>query len=310
MRGLLQFGFSYIKKNLYGWYLVLGGADSLIGIITPLLMGAVIDGLTSPGEGRSLSWLIGLFFLFGAVRLLMGLVQSYLGVKLENDAEYAANRHFLKQMYHTSYLNICQEDSAMLSQKLSSDVGCVVGFSVSFYRNLLQNIVFVCCIAAVLLAQSWVLCLVLFGLAFCYAGVYTLAKGKIYAAGYRVKQNQTSFYGKLCGLLFHMKSIRNNGFEEECFEEQDKEYHSYYRSLRHQVTVNNTFNMAIDLIALLAQTMLFFIGGGMVLEHRLSLGTLVAIINYFSMMLQSTDYFLGLGQNYQDARSSYLRLQP
>lgn len=42
----------------------------------------------------------------------------------------------------------------------------------------------------------------------------------------------------------------------------------------------------------------------------MSIGLLVALLNYFSILLRSTDYFLNLGQNYQNMRSSYRRLIP
>lgn len=310
MRKIIKLGFRYIQKEKYGMYLLVCGIVSAIGIITPLLMGQVIDLLTERKDIATFLTMVGSFFLVGVFQQIVILMQNHMSVKLEADAGYAANRAFIKKLYHTSYINISKEDPVMLNQKLGEDINSVIGFSMAFYRDLIRNIIFVVCIATVLLLKSPILCLVLFGLAILYGIVYFFMKSRIYEINFQLKQSQTSFFGKLYSMIFFMKSIRNNGFEETVFQQQDKEYKDYYKILNRQVSVNNRFDTMVNLISLMAQGLLFFIGGKMVWENRLSIGVLVAILNYFSVLLQSTDYFLNLGQSYQDTLSSYNRLMP
>lgn len=307
---LIKFGFRYIRKSLYICYLFLCGAMSLVGTVTPLLMGGVINCLTDQKSMDTTGKMIGIFCLFGIFEIAVSVLQNYISVKLEADSGYEANKHFLKKLYHTSYLNVGTEDPAMLNQKLSTDLNSVVSFSIAFFRDVINNVIFVVCIALILVFQSPELCVVLFVLAFCYALVYLRTRKKMYDVSFQVKEAQTSFFGHLYGMVYFMKSIRNNGFESRSFQKLDKEYTGYYKCLQKQVNVNTIFNSVIDMISLLAQTFLFFLGGKMVLEGQLSIGLLVALLNYFSILLRSTDYFLNLGQNYQDTRSSYRRLIP
>lgn len=307
---LIKFGFRYIRKSLYICYLFLCGAMSLVGTVTPLLMGGVINCLTDQKSMDITGKMIGIFCLFGIFEIIVGVLQNYISVKLEADSGYKANKHFLKKLYHTSYLNVGTEDPAMLNQKLSTDLNSVVSFSIAFFRDVINNVIFVVCIALILVFQSPELCVVLFVLAFCYALVYLRTRKKMYDVSFQVKEAQTSFFGHLYGMVYFMKSIRNNGFESRSFQKLDKEYTGYYKCLQKQVNVNTIFNSVIDMISLLAQTFLFFLGGKMVLEGQLSIGLLVALLNYFSILLRSTDYFLNLGQNYQNMRSSYQRLIP
>lgn len=254
--------------------------------------------------------MIGIFCLFGIFEIAVSVLQNYISVKLEADSGYEANKHFLKKLYHTSYLNVSAEDPAMLNQKLSTDLNSVVSFSIAFFRDVINNVIFVVCIALILVFQSPELCVVLFALAFFYVLVYLITRKKMYDVSFLVKEAQTSFFGHLYGMIYFMKSIRNNGFESRSFQKMDKEYAGYYKCLQRQVSVNTIFNSVIDMISLLAQTFLFLLGGKMVLDGQLSIGLLVALLNYFSMLLRSTDYFLNLGQNYQNTRSSYQRLIP
>lgn len=76
------------------------------------------------------------------------------------------------------------------------------------------------------------------------------------------------------------------------------------------MVVGNTFNVIIELLSLLAQILLFTYGGIEVYNGNLSVGVLIVVMNYFSSLLQSANFFLNLGQSYQEALSSFDRLKP
>lgn len=310
MDKIIEFSFRYIPKQLYIYYLFLCGFTSIAEILSPFIMGEVINLLTEQNRIEKVGKMIGIYFLFNLFHQGIAIIQNYSGIKLEADSEYAANRQFLKRLYHTSYLNVGMEDPAKLNQKLSNDLNCVIGFVIAFFRDIINKIIFIICIAVILVSQSTVLCLILFTLALFYALVYLFTKKKIYDVSYNLKQSQTSFFGHLYSMVYFLKSIRINGFENVSFQRLDEEYKKYFVALHCQVSVNTIFNTTINLISLFAQTMLFLIGGKMVLDRRLSIGLLVVIMNYFSILLQTTDYFLNLGQSYQNTLSSYDRLLP
>lgn len=310
MQKILQLGFRYIDKKKYIVYLLLSGIGSVLGMIIPLIMGEIINKLTEEQIFSYLLYSISFFFLLNVLQQICGICENYLGTKLGMDSGYKANRDFIKKMYHTSYLNICREDPSMLHQKISNDIGVIVNFSIYFLKNLFGNIIYTIFVFCVLISESLILCVMVFLLAVIYAIVYLLSKKELYTIGYEVKECQTTFFGKLYSMFFYMKSIRNNGFEEISFIKQDKEYKNYYKTLMKQVGINNKFQTMIQMISLFAQIGMFIYGGYMVIHNELSIGMLVVILDYFSVILQSTNYFLNLGKTYQDTRSSYERILP
>ena len=273
-------------------------------------MAEIINTLTQGSGFQRLELVILCYFAMSIVQQLIVMRQNHMSIDLDTRAGYGANRYFLKKLYHTSYTEISGEDPAMLNQKLSNDIGGVVSFSLSFYRDVISNVLFIICIMVVLLSQSLSLCLVLILLTGCYVLIYLTGRDRIYQIGCMVRERQTDFFGKLYSMLYFMKSVRNNGFETIGFKQQDKAFSDYRNTLDKQVTISNGIDLATNLISLLAETLLFLIGGKLVLDHQIQVGLLVAVMNYFSILLQSTDYFLGLGQSYQDVRASYDRLLP
>lgn len=310
MRKILKFGFRYIKKGNYVRYIFTCGITGLIGIISPLILAEVINVLTSGEAFRRLEQLMAAYLFLCLVQQFFCMKQNHMSIQLETEAGYQANRDFIHRLYHTSYNNLSGEDPAMLNQKLSNDLGSVVSFSISFYRDIISNILFVIFIITILWKQSPLLCLMILALMMCYVAIYCLSKKRVYEAGYRVKEIQTSFFGKLYSMIYFMKSIRNNGFEEKTLKQQDRIFGKYCDVLQEQVTTNNRVSLGVNLISILAESLLFLVGGKLVLAGTMQIGVLVVIMNYFSILLQSTDYFLGLGQNFQMTKSSYDRLLP
>lgn len=70
----------------------------------------------------------------------------------------------------------------------------------------------------------------------------------------------------------------------------------------------NMYEVGNGSISLTAQ--IFLYGGIQVIKGRLSIGFLTAVITYFSNLIQSTNFFLNLGEKFQDTFSSYNRILP
>lgn len=310
MQKILKLGFRYIEKSRYIGYVLLCGVTGLIGIVSPLILAEVVNTLTTGGTFQSLVCLMTIYLILCLVQQLLVMRQSHMEVYLETNSQYKANRGFIHKLYHTSYNNLSAEDPAMLNQKLENDLSGVVSFSISFYKDIISNILYVLFIVVILWKQSSLLCAMIVGLMGCYVAIYRLSRKSLYEAGFQVKERQTNFYAKLYSMIYFMKSIRNNGFEDQTLKEQDCVFEKYHSALQRQVAVNNRVGFGVNLISVLAETLLFLIGGKLVLGGSMQVGVLVVIMNYFSMLLQSTDYFLGIGQKYQETKSSYDRLLP
>ena len=117
--------------------------------------------------------------------------QSHMEVYLETNSQYKANRGFIHKLYHTSYNNLSAEDPAMLNQKLENHLSGVVSFSISFYKDIISNILYVLFIVVILWKQSSLLCAMIVGLMGCYVAIYRLSRKSLYEAGFQVKERQT-----------------------------------------------------------------------------------------------------------------------
>lgn len=155
-----------------------------------------------------------------------------------------------------------------------------------------------------------ILCIVLFILVCLYIVVYILSKKKIYKVSLQVKEKQTAFFAGLYRIISGMKSIRNNGFSEYAMSKQNNFFENYLKTLNNRQNILNMYDVANGSISLAAQIFLFLYGGIQVIKGSLSIGFLTAVITYFSNLIQSTNFFLNLGEKFQDTFTSYNRILP
>ncbi len=310
MRDILKFGFRYIGKFKahYVVYLILCFFNSLIGIGLPLLLGNIINIITEAQSENLLLRRVIVFFSLSILQQVITFITNHIYLKIQSASGYYANREVLGKIYNSSYLNILQEDPALLNQKVNNDCNVVVIFCISLFRDVITNTVSFFFIAAILISQSYIIGGVLLILAALYGIIYLAFKKSIYYANYNVNQGQSLFFAKLYSIVSNMKAVRNNGFQSLVFEQQDKVFFCFYKSLYKRLKISNQFEFASNVTTLAAQMVLFVYGGQMVLKKKMSMGIFVILSNYFSNMIQTINYYLNLGESYQNTKTSYDRV--
>ena len=63
------------------------------------------------------------------------------------------------------------------------------------------------------------------------------------------------------------------------------------------------------IISVLTQVFIFYIGGLLILNKKLSIGILIIILNYYSSLLYSIQILIEFGKEYLSAEASYDRLK-
>ena len=309
MKQLLKFGFKYLKKKWYYLYLGIYIIFSIFVIIRPLLLGSVIDVITEKKQNE-LFVFVGAFFLISFLIKIFSVLLNKIYLYIDTEAAYISNINIIKKLYRVSYLNICKEDPVVLNQKINNDCNVIINFGISFFRDIISNVCNLLFISAIIIYQIPVVAIVLFILIFLYIRIYHFSKERIYKVSFQMKESQTKFFAGICSTLTGIKSIRNNGFIDKVFEKQENLFNDYYETLENRQDILNIYDLANSSISLIAQIFILLYGGLQVMKGNMSIGFLTAASTYFSTIIQSTNYFLSLGENYQETLASYNRLLP
>lgn len=310
MKKILTFGFRYIKKHwiLYVSYIVLSLIVGLISISIPWIVGQIIDVLAGKKTGFSIKNLVIFFMFFSIMRMIITFICSHIFLKLQSNTGYYSNIEVIQRLYKTSYINVGNEDPAALHQIINNDCNAITIFTISFFRDILVNIVSIIFITDIIVKQSVELSILFIVLVILYIVLYLVFRKPLYNQSLKVKNNQVLFFGKLYNIVANLKSIKINGFVDRVINNQNYVFNDYQKSIQEQLKISNAYDFCANLISLASQVSLFLYGGKLVISGNMNIGIFVILSNYFSSLLSSTNYFLNLGEQFQNIKTSYDRL--
>lgn len=175
----------------------------------------------------------------------------------------------------------------------------------SFLLNICSGIF----IIAIISCYSWIISLgILISLAL-YSISYVLFKEKIYDKETRLKEKTSQYFGKVYTLVYYLKSIKLNGLKEFGFYKIKKVYEEFYQEVKNRQMIHSYNQGIMMIISVLTQVFIFYIGGLLILNKKLSIGILIIVLNYYSSLLDSIQILIEFGKEYLSAEASYDRLK-
>ena len=301
-----KFIFEY--KGLFNVYILLNIFIGILGIITPLLTGKIVDNLTYV---KSKETLINYCILFGSIsitNMLMGFLSSYIYIKLQTKSGYALNKYVINHLQNVSISHFSNTDTAYLNQRINNDSNSIIIFCIGVIINIVVNLITLVFTASLLIFINYKIAVIMFILVALYILIYTIFKKSLYQKSFEVKEGQANFFSKLNEQLFNIKFIKVHSVKEIFSKRLDRAFVGLIKKLISSQKLSYLYTSCDSIIGLIAQLSIFLIGGFAIIKGEMTIGFYVIMTNYFSMLMNSSRYFFNLGKIYQDNLVSYDRI--
>lgn len=300
--------FIFEHKCLFIFYILLNIVIGILGVITPLLIGKIVDNLTYI---KSKETLINYCILFGGisiVNMLTGFLSAYIYIKLQTKSGYALNKHVINHLQNVSMSHFINTDTAYLNQRINNDSTSIIVFCISVIINVAVNAVTFVFAVILLIRINYKIALILFILLIIYILTYAIFKRPLYQKSFEVKEAQASFFSRLNEQLFNVKFIKLHSVKEIFSKRLDVAFVELIKKLVSSQKLSYLYTSCDSIISLVAQLSIFLIGGFAIINGQMTIGFYVIMTNYFAMMMSSSRYFFNLGKTYQDNLVSYKRI--
>jgi len=290
-------------------YIIIGLVASLLSLVSPYIMGNVIDYLV---RAESIDFLFRYFAIFALINvstLLLGYIMGRLYVRLQNEMGYALNRDIVQRLQRVPLRAIQHQDTAYLNQRINNDANGLVIFCISFLQSVIVNAFMIVIPAVLLTIFHPILAGVLLGVAVLYFVFYILYRRVLYRVSFAFQESQSHFFSKLYEQLFNIRFIKIHSLFNSFVHRLNSSFSVLLsKALRYQHT-NYIFGGLDQLVVMVVQMILLIVGGREVILGQLTIGRFIIISTYFNMMLGAMRYFLNLGQSIQSSLVSYNRLR-
>ena len=289
-------------------YIVVALLATGLSILSPYIIGGFLDSLVSGGGMSAVLRFCAIFGGISVLRIAKGYFTAILYVKMQAKMSWELNRDAIGHIQALSLSYIGKQDSAYLSQRVNGDSGHVIGFSVIVLQGVLSSVLSIAVPFAVLLWLNWRVTISFLVFLVAYVLVYRFFKAALYKASMALAEASNKFFQSLFEQLKYAKLIKADSRQAEINRLADKSFGAMLSATVSRQKTSYMYSSSENVVSAIAQIALFIAGGIQFINGNFTIGMFTVFTSYFSMIMASGKYFMGLGAAYQEVMVAHDRL--
>jgi len=280
-------GFSRPHRKLISIFLVLTILDAGLVVVTPLLVQHLVDDGITPGNVAVVAWLAVAMAVAAVIDSALGLSSGYLSSRIGEGLILDLRTAVFAHVQRLSLAFFTRTQTGALVSRLNNDViGAQRAFT-STLSSTVSNIISVVVVGAAMLALSWqvtVLCLLLFPillLASRWVGARLSGLTRDQIDGNAALGNAMTERFNVGGAML-LKLFGRRDEEDQQFSQKA----AVVRDLGVRISlITRVFGAALMLVPALATAVVYGVGGWLVIQGDLTVGTLLALATLLLRLL-------------------------
>ncbi|HFL2485559.1 TPA: ATP-binding cassette domain-containing protein [Clostridioides difficile] len=305
---------TFSKKYLVKYKLTILGTFLLALIVwtsnigITYITGQYIDSLISNISIKSIYTFSIILFVLSLLRILIGFLNNILFSKLQVNMAFNVNFDILQHVKKLPIKFFKNIDSVYLNQRINSDSNTIVNFLISLFTQLMIQIICSLIVLSILFTKNLTFTFIIIVSLPIYLILYFIFDKKLYKTNLIFKEKQNSLFSSMHKQLKSISYIKLNSLFDSLDNELLKGYPKFFNALINYIKCSYCFESIESVISSLFNIILFFYGGILIYNKKLTIGDFIIIKSYYEILLQSVIYFTGILKSYPDAKVSYNRI--
>ena len=278
--GLLKRVFSYFVPYWRFALVVLAciGVAAALGLVPAQITKELVDGLSNRSiDFRMILILIGALILSAIAAGLVGVLQAWLSNRISQGIMFDLRNQLFGHMLRQSIGFFTRSRTGDVMSRLTNDVNGIQSVVSDTVFNLVQNVVFLTTAIVYMVALDWRLTIA----ALVVVPMFTLPTRRVGTATFQARKNTQS---KLSELTAYMQEVLGISgiLLVKAFVRQQREYQRHralngeVRDLNiRQTMIGRWFFMLMNVLSTAGPAVLWAFGGYLVIQHQVSVGTVV-----------------------------------
>ena len=288
--------FAFVRPQLSRLALVFGLslAASGLALVQPYVTKLLIDDGLLAGDFAMVAWLCGAMLLAALAGAGLSALNRWHYVTASSRILFALRESLFRHLEGLSPTFYARVRTGDLMARLDGDLAEVQRFAVDSALALLNGVIVLVGAVALMLALSWQLSLIAFGLLPLQLLLLRALRPRVEGMTRDLRAQASGLSSFLFERLSAMKFIQSVAAEAREARRLGGLQDDYFFGLRRLQMLNLAATTAPSLLTLLGTIGVFLVGGAMVIEGALTLGTLVAFTAYLARATGPVHTLLGL----------------
>lgn len=307
---IIKYVSTYLKKHPFQiiLFVVINIAIWFATIALPYITGNFIDSLVQRNAIQYIYKFAFLILVVNAVNVVFQYLSDYINNKLQNTLGFDAKFNLFKSIKKYPLKYFKDKDVVYLNQIINEDVAQIFAFAFTSIVPIITNMFTIIISVAILSSINITLMVILVILIPIYILLYMLFKTPLFKANYAMREERNLYQSYQTSQFINVKHIKANALFEEVDGELYNKFIKQFKKVMRFFHLGYFFSNTGSLIMVIANVIIVFYGGYKVIDGSITIGQFTIINTYFNMVIQTTNFFLSFGNEYQQTLVSYNRL--
>jgi len=280
-----------------------------IGIVMPIINGKFIDNIVYAKNIDSLITYVIIFLSVSLSNIIITYISSRIRINIEAKSGFSLCTDVLKHLHTISLLDLENENSSYLSQRIKNDSRDIIYFCLSIVASIILNLVGMSISFIFIIKANYKLSILIIGIGLLYIIGYRIFKKPLYKASMEVREQQSRYFANINNQISHAKFIKSHSIKKVFFSVLNKSFSLLYKRLINSQKLTSLYNSYFMLLSAIIKLVLFIIGGINIINNNMTIGTFFILSSYLDKVVSSLMFFASLGESYQVNLASYNRIK-
>lgn len=296
------------QKSKFVLFITLSYILSGITLFMPILTGRIIDTITTKRNFEYLLFLTGIFAAFQICIIIMNYITYKLSIFIQTKLTFLINSNVIRHFQNILLSKTRQLDTVYVNQRINHDSNTVTSFILDAYTNTGIQAVTTIISIVYLLRIDYRIAILLVAIVIVYLTLYCVFKRKLYEMSLLYKESQSNFFGVLNEQLENVYFLQIHSIKKLFFQKLLKHFEVFLGKVMKSQRFFFFYQSLDSIITMVTQIVIYLIGGMSVIRGEITIGEFTILASYFQYIMTGVTYFSNLAQNYQEALTSYDRL--
>lgn len=301
----------YIKQYSFKFYIyiLINIVVGIVGIVMPIIHGIFIDNIVYVKSMNFLTTYVFIFLSLSLVNIVLNYLLSKIRINIEAKSGFSLCADVLKHLHTISLLDLENENSSYLSQRIKNDSRDIIYFCLSIIANIILNLLGLSISLFLIIKVNYKLAFLILSISVLYLIGYKVFKKPLYRASKQVREQQSRYFANINNQISHAKFIKTHSIEEVFFTVLSKSFSKLFGKIIDSLKLTNLYNSYISLLTIIVKIILFIIGGVNIINGNMTIGTFFILSSYIDRTMGYSMFFASLGESYQTNLASYNRIK-
>lgn len=301
----------YIKKFIpqFCLFIISSLIVWLIAIVNPYITGSLIDSLVSNIDQKIVYKFTFLIAVLSISNIFFQYIVNLTSTKLNGKIAFELSYSLYDQLKKAPLTFFKSVDSTYLSSRINEDCNNLIMFFTENCINLFTNILTLIFGFFVVFYISSKIAIAFLIIVPVYILIYKSFRSSLFKSNYTLIEKRNKYFSVMTEQFKIIKYIKINVLFDEVNDKLKKTFHNVYTEVLSNFKINYLFSNLNTIIIVVSNIIVLLYGGILVINKEITIGNFTILNTYFSLILNSTKYFMDLGRAYQQILVSVERIE-